>query len=143
MTATPAGVVHFAGLDVQIGPLLRQRCAWCGVILVDYDLTRVAVPEGQEGGPATWPVSTLVLRDGNLSAQVPHEDGTPLPDNTCDRLPPETDHALFLKVLGANAPNEFVSGRVVDNLRVAIDPYYKFTSDVVMFRITGDLVRET
>jgi hypothetical protein len=23
---------------VQIGALLRQRCAWCGTVLIDYDL---------------------------------------------------------------------------------------------------------
>lgn len=39
-------VTHIAGLDVQVGRYLRQRCAWCGAMLSDYDLARVAVPEG-------------------------------------------------------------------------------------------------
>lgn len=82
-------LVHIAGNDVQIGNRLRQRCAWCGAVLVDYDLDRVAVPEGQDPRPATWPVAELVAVDGPASWVVEHEDGQPLPDNACAVLDPE------------------------------------------------------
>lgn len=75
--------IHFAGLDVRINQLLRQRCAWCGEILVDYDLERVAVPEGQDPTPAVWPVPSLVEVDGNASWVVEHDAVDELPDNTC------------------------------------------------------------
>lgn len=77
------GVVHIAGLDVQIGQMLRQRCSWCAELLVDYDLDRVAVPEGQTGRPATWPVGSLVLIDGGVKATVRHTDGDQLPPTAC------------------------------------------------------------
>ncbi|GLZ36239.1 hypothetical protein Lesp02_84260 [Lentzea sp. NBRC 105346] len=86
MTATfprHAGVVHIAGLDVEIGTLLRQRCAWCGEILADYDLRNVAAPIGQDPRPATWPVGGLVAVDGNLKTAVEHHAGDPLPANAC------------------------------------------------------------
>ena len=84
--------IHIAGLDVKIEPnLLRQRCAWCGATLLDYDLTRVATPL-QEGetweGPATWPVGALIGRDGAVSWVVEHEDGAKLPADCCALLDP-------------------------------------------------------
>lgn len=82
-------IVHIAGLDITIGPYLRQRCAWCDAILIDYDLTRVAVPVGQDPRPATWPVGKLVEVDGPATRQVPHTDHDPLPPNACGPLDPE------------------------------------------------------
>lgn len=83
-----AGVIHIAGVHVQVGPLLRQRCAWCGALLLDYDLERIAVPEGQDPTPATWPHGDLILVDGGVSANIPHQDGQPLPDGACAKLDP-------------------------------------------------------
>ena len=85
--ASTTGVVHFAGLDIQVGQHLRQRCAWCGAVLLDYDLTRIAVPTGQDPRPSTWTVGTLVQVDGNISCEVPHEDGQQIPTNSCGQLP--------------------------------------------------------
>lgn len=82
-------LVHIAGMYVRINDLLRQRCAWCGAVLLDYDLTRIAVPEGQDPTPATWPVGELVGVDGAMSYTVAHVDGDPLPDGACGRLDPE------------------------------------------------------
>lgn len=78
--------IHIAGNDVQVGTQLRQRCAWCGAILVDYDLVRVAVPIGQDPRPATWPVGALVEVDGNASWVVEHEDGATIPAGACANL---------------------------------------------------------
>lgn len=79
-------VVHIAGLDVQIGTQLRQRCAWCGAVLFDYALDRIAVPEGQDPRPATWTVGALIEVDGNAKWAVPHNDGDQLPANACAAL---------------------------------------------------------
>lgn len=82
-------IVHIAGPAVQIGALLRQRCAWCGATLIDYDLERVAVPEGQDPTPATWPPAELVMVDvSGVSAVVEHADGNQLPHDACARLDP-------------------------------------------------------
>ena len=86
-----SAVVHIAGPDVQVGVQLRQRCAWCGALLLDYALDRIAVPVAQAalpGGdrPATWPVGDLVAVDGSAQYVVPHADGAQLPDGACARL---------------------------------------------------------
>jgi protein gp37 len=76
------GVVHFVGPDVQIDNMLRQRCSWCGDLLIDYDLSRTASPCGEacQAGcdpahhrPATWPDGTLVEVDGGASWAVDHD----------------------------------------------------------------------
>ena len=82
-------VTHIAGIDVTIGPLLRQRCAWCGATLIDYDLEKVAVPVGQEGPPGHWEVGALVQVDGNMTIVLDHDESHKLPDNACARLDPE------------------------------------------------------
>lgn len=99
-------IVHIAGADVRVMDHLRQRCSWCGVLLVDYDLTRVmmAVPEGADpGAPSTWPVGALVAVDGHASWVVDPEssaedpEATKLPPEACGLLPPEmTQEGLTL-----------------------------------------------
>jgi hypothetical protein len=85
-----SGVVHIAGVDAHINHRLRQRCAWCGACLIDYDLTNIAVPVGQEDTtPGSWPVGSLVLVDGGMSVVMPHVDGDPLPMEACGRIDPE------------------------------------------------------
>lgn len=85
-------VVHIAGNDVQIGDQLRQRCAWCGTVLVDHTLSQLmyeASTPPEERRPATWPVGGLVEVDGGASWTVEHNDGDPLPDNACGAAHPE------------------------------------------------------
>ena len=76
-------LTHIAGPHVTVNARLRQRCAWCGATLIDYDLDRMAVPVGQDSTPATWPAGALVAVDGPASWLVDHEDGAPLPDDAC------------------------------------------------------------
>lgn len=88
------GMVHIAGHTVTIGSQIRQRCAWCGAVLIDEDLSRVAVPIEDAGRPfPTWPTGELVEveRVGIMRATrlVDHTDGDQLPDNACGRLPHE------------------------------------------------------
>jgi len=83
------GVTHIAGNDIQIGNLLRQRCAWCGAVLVDYNLDQIMYTEDtpvDERRPATWPVGELVEIDGIATKLVPHENGAQLPANACGRI---------------------------------------------------------
>ena len=82
-------VIHIAGNYVQVNAQLRQRCAWCGATLIDYNLERVAVPTGTDPRPATWPIGELVAVDGGLSYMVEHEDGQLLPEGACGKLDPE------------------------------------------------------
>jgi hypothetical protein len=94
-----AGLVHIAGIDVQVGPLLRQRCSWCGATLLDYDLARTVSTcdercradgcKPEHHRPATWTVGSLVEVDGGASGVIPHEDGQQLPANACAQLDAE------------------------------------------------------
>ncbi len=80
---------HIAGLDVAIGSYLRQRCGWCGTILLDYDLRNVIVQtETADKGVATWPVGEIIRVDGNISSIVEHESGNQLPEDSCATLDP-------------------------------------------------------
>lgn len=80
MTTTHIAAPHITVDDRY----LRQRCAWCGELLLDLDLDRVEVPIGQPGPPATWPMGALVTVDGPASwtAGAP---GDRMPDDACVR----------------------------------------------------------
>lgn len=90
----PQEIVHIAGVDIQVGPHLRQRCSWCGAVLIDYEnLDQIAVAITEEDPnpstrPATWPTGKLVGVAGNAQWAVPHEDGDPIPATACARLDP-------------------------------------------------------
>ncbi len=74
-------VTHIAAPQITISDrYLRQRCGWCGEILAEYDLTRIAVPVGQDPTPASWPVGALVTVDGGASWTV---EGERLPNDAC------------------------------------------------------------
>jgi hypothetical protein len=98
-------VVHIIGLDVLLdGHLLRQRCAWCGHLLVDDDQSMMMMPLNDDGSvpdpPGAWPVGALVEVFGSSTPApgealgfrgmtiVEPEDGL-MPENCCARLDPE------------------------------------------------------
>lgn len=92
-------VIHIVGVDIEVGPYLRQRCSWCGALLLDYDLslTAMVIPAGKtedqardDGDlkPATWPIGDLLAVDGSLQYTVPHVDGARLPETCCAMLDP-------------------------------------------------------
>lgn len=87
-----SSVTHIAGPDIAVeGRYLRQRCAWCGAVLLDHDLAGIAVPEGMDPRPSTWQVGGLVRVEGDsprYSALLGGPD-TPLPDDACAFLDPE------------------------------------------------------
>lgn len=75
-------VTHIASDHITINDrFLRQRCGWCGAVIIDVDTARMATPIGQEGPYPTWPVGMLVLMDGPVSCYVNLEGR--LPDNFC------------------------------------------------------------
>jgi hypothetical protein len=79
-------LIHIAGVQVQVGSRLRQRCSWCGAVLCDYDLERIAVPDGQDPRPAMWETGALIEVDGCASFTVEHEEGAELPPEACAQL---------------------------------------------------------
>lgn len=84
-------VTHIAGLDIRVGCQIRQRCGWCGAVLIDEDLHNVMVPAEDADKPfPTWPVGALIRRDGCVTSIVEHEDGADLPADACGQL----DHAV-------------------------------------------------
>ena len=94
----PFEVIHIAAQPVRIGPLCRQRCAWCGFVLADHDLERVAVAgeweepsDERPWGPLpAWPTGALIAHDGAASWVVEEEDPSgPLPAGACAKLPPD------------------------------------------------------
>lgn len=45
-----SAVVHFAGIPIFVhGRYVRQRCGWCGSVLVDVDLDGTTVPKPLPG----------------------------------------------------------------------------------------------
>lgn len=70
---------HFASNTITVeGRFMRQRCVWCGVLLTDYDLSRIASSDGSE--PGSWETGRLVRVDGNHSSVV---EGDKIPDDCC------------------------------------------------------------
>jgi hypothetical protein len=94
---------HLAGPAITFNTYRRQRCSWCGTCLIDEDLARIMVPEGQgQAGPGAWQFEALVRHDGPVWSVVtlapdPCEDDTcgmphphyTAPEDACMRLPPE------------------------------------------------------
>lgn len=91
-------VSHLAGgvieYNAQEGLVLRQRCSWCGAILIDENLDQISVPTGQEGEFPTWGVGEFVRTyapDGGsgmwMSVEWKHPD--PVPEDSCMRMPLE------------------------------------------------------
>ncbi|TDC63890.1 hypothetical protein E1258_09600 [Micromonospora sp. KC207] len=61
-------VTHIAAPHIIINDrYLRQRCGWCGAVIIEYDLAAVAVPAGTDPTPATWSTGALVAVDGRAS----------------------------------------------------------------------------
>lgn len=92
-----SAVTHLAGLRVEANGLLRQRCAWCGAVLFDYDLANIATPEPVEPGwlPGTAEVNGWWRVDGNMGMEVKPEPqpGSPdrfkIPEDACINIDPE------------------------------------------------------
>lgn len=90
-------VSHLAGSVVEFqtaqGKVVRQRCQWCGAILVDECSWLIAVPVGEELRIPGWEVGRFVDvispdgRGGVWSANEWTEG--PVPETACLRMPLE------------------------------------------------------
>lgn len=77
-------ITHFASNTITIeGRFKRQRCVWCGVLIIDYDMSNMASSDGSE--PASWETGCMVQVDGNHSSIV---EGYKMPDNCCYLIDP-------------------------------------------------------
>lgn len=66
---------HIAGPMITVlGRYMRQRCSWCGYVLDEYDLERVAAPKGQSG----FPVGEQVFVDPTRNPVVSYVIATEL-----------------------------------------------------------------
>ena len=91
MTTTDTAVSHVAGVPINHAGRVRQRCAWCGTLILD-----------KEQGHPTWPVPMWVQligadeigQGGQWTAYPISIDNTvgdeSIPPNACLRLPPES-----------------------------------------------------
>jgi hypothetical protein len=83
-------VTHIAGSPVLVGRKGRQRCAWCGELLLRVDGDEM-VHANANGSPPTapkpWELGALVevahFHQVARYSVVPHADGDLLPPNTC------------------------------------------------------------
>lgn len=97
--------VHCAGIDVVVGPHVRQRCAWCGLVLLDQDASRIGMPtedyeRAMEGvdpddGNAvaralvkTWPVGVLLEVNGGNPRVSSVVEGDRFGEDSCMALDP-------------------------------------------------------
>jgi hypothetical protein len=94
--ASRTEIVHFAGATLRIGPVIRQRCLWCGALIEEIDVRQVAVPiePGQTAEQAhhglfdlKW--SGLVAVDGNARYSVPDPPDGEVPARACSEVLPE------------------------------------------------------
>ncbi len=67
---TAASVTHIAGpVLTWDGRYIRQRCSWCGAVLIDVDITRLRVV-GDDRDVATWPFEAFVRCSGGSVSSV-------------------------------------------------------------------------
>lgn len=90
-------VSHLAGpvVDFQTeqGTVVRQRCQWCGAVLVDECSWLIAVPVGQDPRIPGWEVGRFVdvVAPDNRGGMWSANDWTegPVPETACMRMPLE------------------------------------------------------
>lgn len=93
------GTVHWAGAWLRVGPRLRQRCAWCGAILIDVDLDHISrpisdvesiAPDDPTCGFPVWGSGSFILHDGPVWRVVPAPpEDTIAPMHFCIGLDPD------------------------------------------------------
>ena len=92
-------IIHFAGQTMTFGSVQRQRCLWCGALIDERDLARVAVqvdPSASEEVQREEAVRTaelkwsgLVAIDGNARWAVDDPEDGNAPERSCMQLLPE------------------------------------------------------
>lgn len=95
-------ISHVPGVAITFGGRhVRQRCAWCGTVLIDEDLTRIGIIDDDGSGEfPTWSTEGLVrvtTRPGSptLYESVDLQGENPkVPPDCCMCLPPELTLAV-------------------------------------------------
>jgi hypothetical protein len=90
MTST----THIAGPQVTIGMRVRQRCAWCGAIISDIDLTMVSVPTAdldENGGwkPGRWDGLVRITERFPQAFEKVEDNGLTPPEDACGHIDDE------------------------------------------------------
>jgi hypothetical protein len=88
-------VAHIVGMPVVVqGHLCRQRCAWCGAVLVDVDLAQIAVAGGSGEYNPFWETNAVLEVEASDDGSVVRGSivlgplAGVLPDNACTPLRP-------------------------------------------------------
>lgn len=104
----PNGVTHIAGDCLVICNIfMRQRCSWCGIILLEYDLRLVAGLVGQDPLPGRWTPGVFVRVDGHVSAVIEDPqtiDGDVQLPTDCCTFDPKTQVGVNLNLNWRKAP---------------------------------------
>lgn len=80
-------VAHVAGIELTVdGKHMRQRCSWCGVVLIDQNLELVAVQMPEDGSDPppvrAWPAGEWVdVEPGHM--RLLGDVGELYPKNSC------------------------------------------------------------
>lgn len=78
------GIVHIAGQPVQLqNRYVRQRCSWCGALIEDLDLERIAVA-GDDSSVPLWPIGELI--EVTEGVKVCLGDIDEMPSNCCANI---------------------------------------------------------
>ena len=95
--ATGQVVTHLAGPVIdynhELGVVTRQRCSWCGAVLVDECDWLIAVPVGQDPRVPGWKAGAFIDwhhpdGQGGWGGENPWTEG-PIPETACLRMPLE------------------------------------------------------
>lgn len=107
--AGPGPVIHVAGVAMRVTDHIRQRCSWCGAVLIDVDITTIDRPAADVADLdpddpfawyPVWETGRLVAHDGAASYLV---DDIPSPSNPdIPGIPPESCMALHPDLTGVD-----------------------------------------
>jgi hypothetical protein len=86
-------MIHIAGIALVFeNRYMRQRCGWCGTVLIDEDMTLVAVVQGTEQvGVPFWEPYALIEVDGGMSSVIEptiEAESMKMPEASCMKLDP-------------------------------------------------------
>jgi hypothetical protein len=87
-----AGVSHYPSTALFYGTRVRQRCAWCGYLIIDQDLALTEVLLNEDGSTPefpTWPMDKWIEVTGHNPKMTSTKDEPfdEVPENGCMRIP--------------------------------------------------------
>jgi hypothetical protein len=96
-------IIHLAGPVITFGPVQRQRCAWCGAVIEEWNIERVGMleadrPPERQGEPVEhdelprW--EGLVAIDGCARWRVDEPEDHEAPERSCFVLLPSETGAI-------------------------------------------------